>query len=277
METKDLEAWQDFEQELARLEEEHSRLKASAPSEPSKYLFRGQPNHKWDLKTTLERHISRDLTLEEYYHFVLAAKPQIDTLTNRRWEIPNFPQLVEWTHDYHRLKKETLPGYDFLIYIRHHGFPSPLLDWTASPYVAAFFAFRSTNAKRVAIYAFLESTGQGKTGSSGTPTIVCPGPYVRSHSRHFLQQSQYTICCRYNKKQWKLCKHRTVLDPKNPPVSESARQDISWKFTLPASERLSVLKILDKYNLNSYSLFQSEEALLETMAFREIECREAER
>jgi hypothetical protein len=54
METKDLEAWQDFEQELARLEEEHSRLKASAPSEPSKYLFRGQPNHKWDLRVRPE-------------------------------------------------------------------------------------------------------------------------------------------------------------------------------------------------------------------------------
>lgn len=53
-------------------------------------------------------------------------------------------------------------------------------------------------------------------------------------------------------------------------------QDLLWKFNLPSSERTKVLLALDRYNLNAYSLFGSEESLMETVAHWEILFREAE-
>jgi hypothetical protein len=106
---------------------------------------------------------------------------------------------------------------------------------------------------------------EGHKGSAaGEPMIRPIGPYVRSHPRHFRQQSDYTICGGCDRDSgWRFCPHESVFG------SRGDEQDALWKFNLPSSEGTKILDSLNQYNLNAFSLFDSEETLLETMWFRE--------
>jgi hypothetical protein len=131
---------------------------------------------------------------------------------------------------------------------------------TRSLYIAAYFAFRRRTkvAKRVSIYVYCELPNFHKPLTRYEPTIISHGPGVRSHRRHFLQQSEYTSCLSF-KSPIRFVPHEAVFKP------AKRRQDFLWKFTLPSSEREKVLKLLDSQNLSAFSLFNSEESLMETV------------
>lgn len=117
------------------------------------------------------------MPLRDYHHLIYTVKPEIESFTGRDWNILSYPKGIDrWLTDNDTVmpnafgcSPEYQSTYSYMTYLRHFGFPSPFLDWSGSPYVAAFFAFRQPSRCNtdVAIYAYLESTSE--IGLKGMP------------------------------------------------------------------------------------------------------------
>lgn len=268
MKKVNIKSWDDFENYLSKLFGAGG-TKKGAIARSSAVLFRGQSNSKWHLESTLERYVNSDkISINQYYQIIYNAKSRIEKITKMKWKI-----LA--TSDYDKYLKSSTSGIgdseyrDYMVFLRHHGFPSPLLDWTSSHYIAAYFAFHEGSADKVAIFAYIENVFPGKSGRSCGPNIATLNPpYKASSKRHLKQKSAYTICSLKDSgnQSYYGC-HENVF------IRNRRDQDLLWKFILPASERLRVLKHISMKGINAYELFESTESLMETIAFEEFHRR----
>ena len=274
----DLRNWEEFEEKLKELQE-----KAPDERRPDHvpFLYRGQEDSCWPVTTTLERSPDGLVSMPflNYYLSIYRAKHAIESYTEKSWDVPDpsgVKNLTERVGLFVSSTKEAFEAWgqawSYMVHLRHYGFPSPFLDWPRSPYVAAFFAFRRPimGVKKVSIYAYCETPNvrdHTKGFSSDQPEIQkLRKQYSPTHRRHFLQQCEYTMCVRNREREWLFVPHEEVFQ------RDDLNHDVLWKFSLPATERLKALKLLDRSNINAFSLFQSEESLMETMAFRELDC-----
>ena len=272
MENIDLNDWNEFPAAVADIRSRFGQRTIESDGKrinvENDVVFRGQADSDWKLETTLERISTERVTVQTYLRRATSIVNELETVSGRRWNLPDWPDVREKITSVQDSMRPILPCYEYLVYLRHHGYPSPLLDWSRSPYVAAYFALEQPNtAERCAVYAFIETPDGGKALTGGLPRIKTMGPYVTSHIRHVAQKAQYTIAAEWedDMKSHFFCSHHSVRS------SLPHSQDVLVKITIPRSNRIKALKQLEDYNINHYTLFQSEDGLVRSLAMRSLE------
>lgn len=145
MEIIELEKWSDFSSKVKFIREKYGyHIDDYEFNHPTKVknivLFRGVSDSEWSIETTLERKTKEKFDILKYLNHAVSCQDEIESMTGKHWERKTYDELKKEVDKRSKLPI-SLPLYNYLVYLRHHGFPSPLLDWTESPYVAAFFAF----------------------------------------------------------------------------------------------------------------------------------------
>ena len=255
METKNFSTWDEFEEYALKKTDEANTKTSKDFYRP---IFRGQANADWSLKTTLDR-VRERYDAFDYIEIIFSIKNKLETFTQQKWDGLNDPNKI--FDDFHPDEYLGNPkSYPYMLYLRHHGFPSPLLDWSLSPYIAAYFAFREgTKCKEVAIYTLCRMPAE--TDVPSRYRIHVTEHNVTTTPRHVLQQAIYTYCFDHG------APHEAPMGVFYDDHEKDTTNTYEIKkCILPYSEREKVLTKLDRMNINAFSLFNSEEGLCEMLS-----------
>lgn len=278
MKTHDLDSWEDFEEVIKQgnIETEKLRKSKQTIGFTTTINYRGQADSRWHLESTLERKV-KNITVDSYFNMMLKIWNSPASTYKEKWpnlekEINNLN--VNSLHLFLTAKANSKQIIYFMAHLRHHGFPSPLLDWTVNPRIAAFFAFENIpdSAERIAIYTFREHTGYvPDMGNMLEPTAIeIGGHFPKAIRRHAKQEANYTLCvqqdynndfknARFANTEKAINRPGFYLNGNGNDIDRDSVQNVTSKFTIPVSERNKVLKKLQTRDINRCFLFEDTE------------------
>lgn len=232
--------------------DEYKAVASSQMQNYRKFVYRGQSNSEWVLSTTIHR-TGRITTHNDFLFYFKNILPfvqePIETWDGSRRDLSNPIQLAS-----------------FLAFLQHHGFPTPLLDWTYSPFIAAYFAFEGINHfapqhEQVAIYAFnqeewLKKYKQIYDFEVEDAHVTLLQPTYRGNPKQMLQQGTFIFTNQSNVEG-------------HIQHNESYPGEFLQKYEIPAKERSKVFKELNAMNITAMQLAPSMESVCKK-AFEEV-------
>lgn len=204
----------------------------------SQFYFRGQRKQEWKLQTSFHRYSDKsDITMLKYLDYVI---PEVHyNVCSVQDEIVDITNEIQFG--------------SFMARLQHHGFPTPLLDWTLSPYIAAYFAFKdldpyNPDTDSVSIYIFdihswSTTFEQPLNLRDSTRFVSAMRPYAKNNPRLSRQQAVTTATNISDLGEYLIRKGK-----------ESSKTFL-YHVTLPVSERRMVMNELNLMGINSMTMF----------------------
>ncbi|MEO9239632.1 MAG: FRG domain-containing protein [Jatrophihabitantaceae bacterium] len=245
--TIDFESWTDFKSHVS----DHL-LAQHREAAYGDLVYRGQGHARWSLTASLDR-LLKDVPTQVRQE---AHKVMLSSFRERAKGDSPLPALDA----------------EVLALMQHYGAPTRLLDWSRSPYVAAFFAFSSTSwiaapkdenedpdRAVCAIYA-LNRKSPALAAGAGVENVVTD---VHRNLRAYHQWGSYTM----NMSLYGCLEDYFSNYFSGPNLPEPTL----WKFELPREQASIALRDLEMMGITSESLYLGWEGSARYAFFRAID------
>lgn len=224
------------------------------------WAFRGQPNAAWPLRPALLRELDATTEVTEE-----------QALKLEKYALCHFRERAHLHLDGHVLPQRE----DVLVWwtlMQHYGAPTRMLDWTESPYVAAYFAALERPDDDGAVWAvhigYLRGRMDALYGAEpspyspaqitevflepGEPLVLFTPKSLIPTDRMIAQRGLFTVCRNV------LGDHGEIMAETLPPVDNR-----TWlvKVVLPARVKAGFLRHLRAMNITADSLFPGPDGL----------------
>jgi len=191
------------------------------------YFFRGHASETWKLEPTLKRGLSEN-NIKDIENKTLDVFKK--HCLGRRGNNPSSLDESEWW-----------------ALGQHFGLNTPLLDWSESPFVAAFFAFNSNKieTENVVVWMLSKTVNEVPCISNlrKDKHLEFLFPYLDENARLINQRGLFV------KAPNMMCISEWIKEIKESSIVLLA------KVLIPASEKSFALDSLDKMNINDFTLF----------------------
>jgi hypothetical protein len=228
------ETWEEFKANIVR------ELFRDGLFRSGRYLFRGHCSSEWSLESSFDR-----------------AFPTLDG--SQRQNVAN--ELIDGfflqCHSRSVFQFSRDEAGKILAFAQHHGLPTRLLDWTESPYIAAFFAFSDVvvlNEGDKFICVWVLDTLSDIWGAGMQVEIVNPPNEGNERLRN--QLGRFSI-------NWSRYRGVEQYVEDSPALDEPLK-----RLLLPASEAQKAIADLDAMSINHLNLFPGIEGCVKSSRLR---------
>lgn len=248
-----IDTWNSLKTQFRRL--------AAALRPLTRYIFRGQADESWSLEPTILRYAKegsadtgRVLAVEQAARKIFESQASLHISDSILRHVST--DLGWWT------------------LMQQYRAPTRILDWTVSPYVAAYFAAESYSDRPGAVWAIhvptLQNVMKKRIEAGGieikhrktfldplAQDILLAREFPTKTDRMVAQQGAFTVCTNV------LADHAEVLDEVMP---ENREHMVFQKYTFPPDQKPFMLHELSQMNITAASLFPGVDGLGRSIA-----------